>query len=129
VGQDFPVIKEIQQRYEARKVAVPTALTKYSVYYDRGVFMAAVMLEGIRRALESGSEQITGEKVKAGLESIKGFELGGLVPPLSTSASDHEGGGFTRIVVVKDGKLTPITDWANPERDKVLAMVAERNKT
>jgi branched-chain amino acid transport system substrate-binding protein len=129
VGQDFPVIKEIQQRYEARKVAVPTALTKYSVYYDRGVFMAAVMLEGIRRALESGSEQITGEKVKAGLESIKGFELGGLVPPLSTSASDHEGGGFTRIVAVKDGKLTPITDWANPERDKVLAMVAERNKT
>jgi len=129
VGQDFPVIKDIQQRYDARKVAVPAALTKYSVYYDRGVFIGAVLLEGIRRALESGGGSLTGEKVKAGLESIKGFELGGLVPPLSTSVSDHEGGGYTRIVEVKDGKLTPITDWANPERDKVLAMVAERNKT
>ncbi len=128
VGQDFPVIKEIQQRYEARKVAVPAGLAKYSVYYDRGVFMAAVMLEGIRRALEAGGEPLTGEKVKVGLESIKDFELGGLVPPLSTSPADHEGGGFTRVVAVKDGKFTPITDWANPQRDVVLAMVAERNK-
>ena len=39
-----------------------------------------------------------------------------------------EGGGYTRVVAVKDGKFTPITDWANPERDTVLAMVAERNK-
>ena len=128
VGQDFPVIKEIQQRYEARKAAIPAGLTKYSVYYDRGVFMAAVMLEGIRRALASGGEPLTGEKVKVGLEAIKDFELGGLVPPLSTSPTDHEGGGFTRIVAVKDGKLTPITDWANPQRETVLAMVAERNK-
>jgi branched-chain amino acid transport system substrate-binding protein len=127
VGQDFPVIKEIQQRYETRKVAVPAGLTKYSVYYNRGVAMGAMVLEGIRRALETGGAPVTGEKVKAGLESIKDFELGGLVPPLSTSPADHEGGGFTRVVAVKDGKLTPITDWDNPERDKVLAMVKARN--
>ena len=127
VGQDFPVIKEIQQRYEARKVAAPAGLTKYSVYYDRGVVIGAMLLEGIRLALEAGGGPVTGEKVKAGLESIKGFDLGGLVPPLSTSASDHEGGGYTRVVAVKDGKLTPLTDWANPERDKVLAMVKARN--
>ena len=127
VGQDFPVIKEIQQRYEARKVAAPAGLTKYSVYYDRGVVMGAMLLEGIRRALEAGGGPVTGEKVKAGLEAIKDFDLGGLVPPLSTSATDHEGGGYTRVVAVKDGKLTPITDWANPERDKVLAMVKARN--
>jgi branched-chain amino acid transport system substrate-binding protein len=128
VGREFPVIKEIEQRYEARKLPLPAGLTKYTVYYDRGVFMAALVLEGIRQALETGGEPITGEKVKVGLESIKGFDLGGIAPPLSTSASDHEGGGFTRVVVVKDGKFTPITDWANPERDKVLAMVAERNR-
>jgi branched-chain amino acid transport system substrate-binding protein len=127
VGRDFPVIKEIEQRYEARKLPLPAGLTKYSVYYDRGVFMAAVMVEGVRRALEAGGGPVTGEKVKAGLESLKGFELGGLVPPLSTSPADHEGGGFTQIVAVKDGKLTPVSDWANPARDKVLALVAARN--
>ena len=37
-------IKEIVAMYEARKEAARTALTKYSVYYNRGVFMAAVML-------------------------------------------------------------------------------------
>jgi branched-chain amino acid transport system substrate-binding protein len=127
VGRDFPIIKDIEQRYEARKLPLPAGLTKYSVYYDRGVFMAAVMLEGVRRALEAGGEPVTGEKVKAGLESIKDFKLGGLVPPLSTAPSDHEGGGFTQVVAVKDGKLTPITDWANPERDKILALVKARN--
>ena len=127
VGQDFPVIKEIQQRYEARKAPLPAGLTKYSVYYDRGVFMAAVTMEGIRHAIAAGGP-VTGEKVKAGLEAIKDFKLGGLVPPLSTSPADHEGGGFTQVVAVKDGKLTPITDWANPQQDLVLAMVAERNK-
>jgi branched-chain amino acid transport system substrate-binding protein len=127
VGRDFPIIKDIEQRYEARKLPLPVGLTKYSVYYDRGVFIAAVTLEGVRRALETGGEPVTGEKVKAGLESIKDFKLGGLVPPLSTAPSDHEGGGFTQVVAVKDGKLTPITDWANPERDKILALVKARN--
>ena len=127
VGQDFPVIKEIQQRYEARKLPLPVGLTKYSVYYDRGVFMAAVTLEGVRLALETGGEPVTGEKVKVGLESIKDFELGGLVPPLTTAPSDHEGGGFTQVVAVRDGKLVPITDWANPARDTVLALVKARN--
>ena len=128
VGTDFSVIKEIQQRYETRKVPVPDALTKFSVYYDRGVFIAALMVEGLRHALEKGGAPVTGEKVKVGLESIKDFSLGGLAPPLSTSPADHEGGGYTRVVTVKDGKLMPITDWANPARDKVLAVVAERNK-
>lgn len=128
VGTDFSVIKEIQERYETRKVPVPEALTKFSVYYNRGVFIAALTVEGVRRALETGGAPVTGEKVKVGLESIKDFSLGGLAPPLSTSPADHEGGGYTRIVAVKDGKLTPITDWANPQRDTVLALVAERNK-
>jgi len=127
VGRDFEVIKDIEQRYEARKLPVPAALTKYSVYYDRGVFIAALMVEGVRRALEIRGEPVTGEKVKAGLESIKDFTLGGLAPPLSTGPSDHEGGGYTQIVAVKDGKLTPITDWVNPARDKVLALVKSRN--
>ena len=126
VGQDFPVIKEIQQRYEARKLPLPAGLTKYSVYYDRGVFMAAVTMEGVRHAIAAGGP-VTGEKVKAGLEAIKDFKLGGLVPPLSTSPADHEGGGFTQVVAVKDGKLTAITDWANPERETVLALVKARN--
>ena len=83
-----------------------------------------MMVEGLRRALETGGAPLTGEKVKVGLESIKDFSLGGLAPPLSTSPADHEGGGYTRVVAVKEGKLTPITDWANPKRDKVLALVA-----
>lgn len=128
VGRDFPVIKEIEQRYDARQLPLPPGLTSYTVYYNRGVFMAALMVEGIRRGLETGGEPISGDKVRSGLESIQGFELGGLVPPLTTSSTDHEGGGYTRVVAVKDGKFTPITDWANPERDTVLAMVAERNK-
>ena len=28
------------------------------------------------------------------MESIKGFTLGGLVPPMEITAADHEGGGW-----------------------------------
>ena len=52
-----------------------------------------------------------GEDVKKGFESIRDFTLGGLVPPLELSATDHEGGGWVQIFQVKGGKFVKETDW------------------
>jgi branched-chain amino acid transport system substrate-binding protein len=35
--------------------------------------------------------------VKLGFEKIKGFSLGGLVPPLEINNVDHEGGGWVQV--------------------------------
>jgi branched-chain amino acid transport system substrate-binding protein len=123
VGQDYDPIRDIIAMYEARGEDPPSALSDQSVYYNRGVFTAALLVEGIRHAVELG-EPVTGETVKAGLEAIDAYEAGGLAPPLTISATDHEGGGYTRVYKVEDGELQPVTDWDNPHHDVVLEVVA-----
>ena len=68
-----------------------------------------------------------GEEVKKGFESIHDFSLGGLVPPLDISATDHEGGGWVQIFQVKGGKFIKETDWfrAYPE---VLAQLLKASE-
>jgi len=57
------------------------------------------------------------------MEQIKDFTLGGLVPPLQITATDHEGGGWVKVFSVHDGKFVQATDWIHPFRDVVLNAV------
>ena len=82
VGEDYPVIKEIKEMYKKEGKPEPKEM-KESVYYNRGVFLAAIHVEAIRNALKAKPDgKITGVDAKAGFEKIKNFTLGGLVPPL-----------------------------------------------
>jgi branched-chain amino acid transport system substrate-binding protein len=125
VGQDFPVIQEIKKMYQEEGQAPPEPLQKASVYYNRGVFNVALMVEAVRLALEKFGEPVTGEKVKQGFESIKDFTLGGIVPPMAVTEEDHEGGGWVRIYQVKDKKWVPVTDWFTGYREVVWELVKE----
>jgi len=91
------------------------------VLYNRGVLIAAVHTEAVRNALKAKQGgPITGADVKLGFEKIKGFTLGGLVPPLEITAADHEGGGWVQIFTVKGGKFVKATEWDKAYTD-VLA--------
>ena len=91
-----------------------------SVYYNRGVFQAAVHVEAIRNALKAKPDgKITGVDTKAGFEKISGFTLGGLVPPLKMSTADHEGGGLVQIWQVKGGKFEKVTEWFSAYPDVI----------
>jgi branched-chain amino acid transport system substrate-binding protein len=116
-GQDYPVLREIRDLYKKEGKAPPKEMAS-TVYYNRGVLWAAVAVEAIRNALKVKPDgQITGDDVKKGFERIKGFTLGGLVPPLDITPSDHEGGGWVQVFQVKGGKWVKATDWfkAYPE--------------
>ena len=83
-----------------------------TVFYNRGVLIAAIHLEAIRNALKAKPDgKILGEDVKNGFERIKGFTLGGLVPPIEITSTDHEGGGWVQVWQVKGGKFVKTTDW------------------
>ena len=83
--------------------------------------IAALHVEAIRNALKAKpSGKITGADVKAGFEHISNFTLGGLVPPLKITPTDHEGGGLVQIWQVKGGKFVKTTDWFSAYPD-VLA--------
>ena len=90
------------------------------VYYNRGVFTAAIIVEGLRLAVENFGLPVTGEKVKMGYELISDFTLGGFLPPLTVTAQDHEGGGWVRIYETQGEALVPHTDWFQGYRDIVL---------
>jgi len=90
-----PLVKEILALAKARNV------TDISPATLEGFAAAKVLIEGLRRA----GANPTGEKVRAALEAIRGFDVGGM--ELSYSPSDHTGLDFVDLSIInKDGKFT-----------------------
>src|SRR5262249_62159602 len=97
VGSDYPVLKDIRDMYKKAGKPAPPEMAS-TVFYNRGVLIAALHVEAIRNALKAHPNgPITGADVKAGFEQISNFTLGGLVPPLKITATGHEGGGLVPI--------------------------------
>jgi len=127
VGSDFQVIKDIDAMYKAEGKPVPKEQAT-SVYYNRGLMTAALHVEAIRNAIKAkGGAVPTSEDVKKGMETIKDFTLGGMVPPLQLSPEDHEGGGWVQIWTVKGGKLVKDGDWFQAYRDVIRKHLAAIN--
>jgi len=119
-GDDYPVRQQIKAMYKKEGKEPLDLMDKNTVYYNRGLLQAAVHVEAIRNALKAtGGKPPTGPDVKKGLEQIRDFTLGGLVPPLEITPTDHEGGGWVQIFQVKGGKFVKETDWMRAYRDVV----------
>jgi branched-chain amino acid transport system substrate-binding protein len=125
VGTDFPVLNEIRDMYKKEGKPAPKEMAS-TVYYNRGVLIAALHVEAIRNAVKAKPDgKITGVDVKKGFEQISGFTLGGLVPPLKVTATDHEGGGLVQIYQVKGGKFEKATEWFSAYTDVVQKHIKE----
>ncbi|HSU04347.1 MAG TPA: hypothetical protein VLI93_02135, partial [Acetobacteraceae bacterium] len=123
VGNDYPVHQQIKAMFKEQGKPVPASMES-SVYYNRGLLGIAVHVEAIRLAIAAnGGKQPTGEEVQQGFQSIKDFGLGGLVPPLQITSTDHEGGGWVQIYQVKGSKLERETPWFRGYRDIVEKMI------
>ena len=66
---------------------------------------------------------INRETINKAMESFKNENFGGLMPNVTYSRQDH-GASFTaRIVRVKeDGSYVPLTNFFNPQKDKIKLM-------
>ena len=127
VGTDFQVIKDIDAMYKERGKSAPKE-QETSVYYNRGLMTAALHVEAIRNAIKAkGGAKPTGEDVKKGMESIKDFTLGGMVPPITLTPEDHEGGGWVQVWSVKGGKLVKDGEWFQAYRDVIKRHLAAIN--
>jgi len=125
VGSNFPVINEIKEMYKKEGKEPPAEMAS-TVYYNRGVFDAAIHCEAIRNALAAKPDgKVTGEDVKKGFEKISNFTLGGLVPPIKITPENHEGGGLVQIWTVKGGKFEKATDWFAAYQDIVAKHIKE----
>ncbi len=125
VGTDYPVLNEIREMYKKQGKPAPKEMAS-TVFYNRGVLIAALHVEAIRNALKAKPDgKLTGEDVKKGFEKISNFTLGGLVPPLKITNTDHEGGGLVQIWQVKGGKFEKVTDWFAAYQDVVAKHIRE----
>ena len=90
------MLNEIREMYKKQGKEPPKEMAS-TVFYNRGVLIGALHVEAIRNAVKAkAGGKITGADVKGGFEKISNFTLGGLVPPLKITATDHEGGGLSR---------------------------------
>ena len=129
VGKDFSVIKDIEALYKAQGKPAPKEMDS-TVYYNRGVLTAALHVEAVHNAIKAkGGAAPTGEDVKNGMESVTGFTLGGLVPPIKLTPADHEGGGWVEVWTVKAGKLVKTKDWFQGYRPVVEKRLADDSKS
>jgi branched-chain amino acid transport system substrate-binding protein len=128
-GDNYPIRQDIKDMYK-KNGKEPPADMENTVYYNRGLFNAAIEVKALSNALELTHGQMpTGTDVKKGMEEIHDFTLGGLVPPLQITPADHEGGGWVRIFRVKGNGFTPVTDWFNAYREVVWQQVKAAEKT
>jgi branched-chain amino acid transport system substrate-binding protein len=93
-------------------------------YYNYGVMMGAIMVEGVRKAFEKNpGGPITGPWLNEGLQSIANFTADGMIPPMTVTREDHQGGGGGRIARWDGAKFVPASDWFAANQDIVWAEI------
>ena len=126
-GRDHPLIKQIETDLYGKGKGNGDAKFLDDVYYNTGLAMSSVMFEGARLAIKQGGWPLTPAKIKAGLESMKNFDAGGLLAPVTVTAKDHGGGGKTRIDMWDGSKWVPQSEWISAYGDVVDKVVKEQS--
>ena len=126
-GKDHPVMKQIEAELYAKGKGNGDVKNMSDIYYNTGLAMYSVMFEGTRLAIKQGGLPLTPAKIKAGLENLKNFDANGLMSPVTVTASDHGGGGKTRVDMWDGAKWVPQSDWISAYADVVGAVVKEQS--
>lgn len=83
------------------------ALNRYSLY---GYVFGSLVVEGLQRA----GREITVDEFLDSMESIKNWDSGGILPPVSFSATDHHAQEAGYICELENGRFNPLGDWLTP---------------
>jgi branched-chain amino acid transport system substrate-binding protein len=126
-GRDFPLIQEILKEVYGTGKGAGDAANVGTSLYNVGVALTAVVPEVLRISLKDSGAPPTGEKIRRAFESIKDFDAGGLSAPITTSPSDHEGGGGCRIAKWDGSKFVPVTGWFVSRFRPVVLEVAKES--
>jgi len=122
-GRNNPVIKAILDEVATKGNSAGPAEKVGSSYYNIGVAGMSVVAEACRIALEKYGEPLTPDKLRKGLEEVKDFNAQGLIPPITLTAEDHQGGGRGRISQWDGAKWVPKTDWYAAYQDVVWDLI------
>jgi branched-chain amino acid transport system substrate-binding protein len=130
-GTDFPLIQDVLKYVYVRGKGPGPEEEVGTVHWIRGLLEGLYTTEAIRRAMrEFGNQPLTGAQVQWGLEHLtlttaRLKELGaeGLIPPLTLSCRDHEGGGSVQFQQWDGTQWRVISDWIAPNQALVRPLV------
>lgn len=89
-------------------------VTNKEIPFVQGWWAMAILIEGVERTAQEGQE-LTGENIKASLETLDNFETGGVTAPITFTPEDHAGSKSLRMYQVTDGAWEPISDFLSAE--------------
>ncbi|QIT55794.1 ABC transporter substrate-binding protein [Aquisalimonas sp. 2447] len=118
-GRDYPIIERIMEHVIEPGHGAGDRENVGTTYYNIGVATMAVAVEGARKALEEHGAPLTGEKLRDGIRMLENFDAEGMMPPVTFSEDDHQGGGYGRVSQWNGEEWEPITDWYNAYQDIV----------
>jgi ABC-type branched-subunit amino acid transport system substrate-binding protein len=82
-------------------------LNRYSLY---GYVFGQMVMEGLRRA----GPNPTRETFIDAIETIKDWDSGGILPPVSFSKTDHHAQRAGFVCELREGRFIPLGDWITP---------------
>ena len=125
-GREPKIIQDILKDVVAKNKGAGPAELVGTTYYNIGVLSGALMVEGVRRALEiTKGGPVTTESLNEGLRSIKNFNAEGLAPPITVTKADHQGGGMGRVAQWDGRRWVPKSDWLAADQDLVWNLIRQ----
>jgi branched-chain amino acid transport system substrate-binding protein len=99
--------------------------------WNAGMVRGLLVAEALRTAMRAfGNQPLTGAQVQWGLEhltltaaALKALGAEGLLPPITLSCHDHEGGGGVKFRQWDGTQWTVLTDWIAPDQALVRPLV------
>ena len=130
-GTHFPLIQDMLTYVYARGKGAGPERDVGTAHWIRGVLRGVLTTEALRTAMRHfGNQPLTGAQVQWGLEhltltaaSLKELGAEGLIPPLTLSCRDHEGGGGMKFQQWDGTQWNVITDWIAPDQALVRPLV------
>ena len=94
-----------------------SSLEKEGLHYAQGWYTMHVMAKGIEKAIADGGEELTGEAIKAALETMPAVDTGGVIGRARSSSrrDSHRGNTGTGIYEVKAGQMAELAANQTPE--------------
>src|SRR5919201_2140879 len=114
-GENVPGMKRLVDFHKANHPD-----DTHDAMYVRGWTYVLVWSEALKRADKAG--KLSGEGVKAALETLKNFDLGGPSPPGAHTPQGHPPSTRTPIYQVKGGKLVKVKEYDMPRKPEWLGL-------
>nr|WP_208976434.1 ABC transporter substrate-binding protein [Pseudovibrio hongkongensis] len=132
---DYAVMKDIRKHVvDQGNSLLKSSADMDKVFYQRGVVISAILVEGIRTAqAKYGKANIGPEELRWGLENLditaerlKEMGMDGMFAPLKTSCDNHTGHAGAWMLEWDGERFVQVSDLLKPNREVIKPLEAEK---